>query len=121
MELSDLAEILNGDVERIPKVDPYEDALFKNNTVVYPHNVKHMLSEFIIGKCTAENLNRWAEFLLLRGEYISPGDETDDELMDYYEDMWYVLQRLSTPEINGTITKERVKGYLAELLKYGNE
>jgi hypothetical protein len=42
--------------------------------------------------------------------------ELEDE--DYYEVMWDVINCLSTPELDGEITKESVKGYLLELQKY---
>jgi hypothetical protein len=32
--------------------------------------------------------------------------------------MWYVIQKLSTPEIDGEITPESVQIYLKELDKY---
>jgi hypothetical protein len=121
MELSDLVKILNGELELIPMKDRYKDMLLTDMIRLHPRHVKHMLSEFLHEKYTAEDLSRWAEFILIRDEYITPGDINDNDLMDYYEDMWYVLQRLSTPWFDGAITKERVKGYLAELMKYGNE
>ena len=121
MEKSNLIKILHGNIDLIDKVNVYDVALFSDNTVIYPHDVKHMLLEFLIGRYNADDLQKWAMFITLRGEYITPGNAADTNSMDYYETMYYVIQRLSTPEIDGEITKERVKGYLAELFKYGNE
>lgn len=37
---------------------------------------------------------------------------------DYYEDMFYVIQCLSTPEIDGEVNEATVNQYLSELDKY---
>ena len=76
-----------------------------------------MLSAFLDKKINAEDLTNWARFICIRGEYCSP-NYLDDEIADYYEDMFYVIQRLSTPKIDGEVNEERVKQYLSELDKY---
>ena len=57
-------------------------------------------------------------FICLRAEYYGTPYSLDDELADYFEDMFYVIQRLSTPEIDGEVNEGRVKKYLSELNKY---
>ena len=36
-------------------------------------------------------------------------------MADYYEDMFYVIQCLSTPEIDGEVNEKQVRLYLSEL------
>ena len=50
------------------------------------------------------------------GSFTPGPPEHDDE--DYYETMWYVLQQLSTPELDGAITPAKVMAHLAELEKF---
>jgi hypothetical protein len=76
-----------------------------------------MLNDYLAGKVNANDLTRWAMFICLRAEYGTP-DYLDDEIADYYEDMFYVIQCLSTPEIDGEVNEERVRQYLSELDKY---
>ncbi|MCS7022956.1 MAG: hypothetical protein NZU63_14145, partial [Gemmataceae bacterium] len=63
-------------------------------------------------RLNAEELSYWALLLLSLDCYISPdscikdesSEEVDTNNTDYYEPMWYVLQQLSTSEIDGPIT-----------------
>lgn len=103
----------------IDEVNVCDVALFEDHVVVYPKNVRDMLKRFLNGQLSAEDINKWAEFICLRGEYSNPSWENeDDELQDYYLDMWDVIQSLSTPEIDGDISTPLVKQYLAKLEKY---
>ncbi len=117
---NNLIKVLNCDIDLIGEMDLSEDSFPENEVQVFPHHLKNVLNLYLNNDVGANDLNAWANFLLLRTEYISPGDPFNDELMDYYETMWYVIQRLSTPELDGEITKERVKGYLLELQKYND-
>lgn len=117
MKREDLLKILEGDVTYINNVDIDDVNICKPEVIVYPSHVKHILLEYLTHKISDKALTSWAEFLCFRADYCSP-NYMNDEMEDYYEDMWYVLQCLSTPEIDGAITAERVKQYLSELLKY---
>jgi hypothetical protein len=118
MKKSDLEKVLNGDVVHIDSLDMYEPTDPKNEVVVLPIHVKKMLITYLDSKINSEQLNAWAEFLCFRsGEYVCE-DWDDFEKADYYEDMWYVVQKLSTPIIDGDITPETVRQYLKELDKY---
>lgn len=117
MEIQDLIDILHGDISRISKVNERDIALFDMEVTVYPKDVKSMLLVYLSGRYTAEDLTNWAGFICIRAEY-GPPDYLNDEIADYYEDMFYVIQRLSTPEIDGEVNEERVRRYLKELEKY---
>lgn len=118
MKKSDLENILNGKISHIDFVNPHEPTDPKIEVIVLPMHVKTILLNYLSGLITAEHLNVWAEFICLRaGEYVSKNWE-DDESSDFYEDMWYVVQKISTPEIDGEISPELIKEYLKELDKY---
>lgn len=117
MEYTDLLEILLGDIDRIKRVNVEDVALFDTNVTVRPFYVKKILHDYLSGKISSSQLNSWALFVCLRGEYSCPNWQ-DDEFADHYEDMFYVIQKLSTPKIDGEINPDRVKEYLFELSKY---
>ena len=116
MERSDLEEIIKGNISLIYQVNVRDIALQKNKVEVQPADVNAMLDKYLTNKLSAEQLNNWASFVVLRGEYMSP--ETDNVDDDYYEDLWSVIEALSLPEIDGEITPSRVREYKKELEKY---
>jgi len=118
MEQEDLERILSGDIAHIDNVKESDVALHEMRVKVYPIYVKKMLEAYLLRKIDADQLVNWAGFLCIRAEYCSP-DYYDFD--DYFDDMWYVIQKLSTPEIDGKIDDSRVKEYLAELEKYKTE
>lgn len=112
--INELNLILNGHLENVVKFNHVrEDSSI--TIFVLPSQVRKILLSYLNNDMSAEALNIWAEFLCFRGEYVGNNDNDDE---DYYEDMWYVLQKLSTPEIDGAITSETVRIYLKELDKY---
>ncbi len=111
-----MIDILHGDISLISKVNERDIALYEIRVPVTPSDVKNMLVEYLSGKITADDLNNWAGFLCIRAEYVPP--EINESDPDYYEDMFYVIQCLSTPEIDGEINEKQVKQYLSELDKY---
>jgi len=117
MERTDLIEILRGNLSRIDEVDVTDVAPLEVVVTIYPKDVGKMLLSYLSGEISGESLTKWAVFITLRCEYGPPGWD-DEEIGDYYEDMMYVIQRLSTPEIDGDICPHRVRGYLRELDKY---
>lgn len=117
MEKINLLKILEGDIALIDKVNVKDIALYEDRVTVEPRHVRNMLLDYLANKINSSDLTKWARFICLRGEYGTPY-YLDDEMADFFEDMFYVIQRLSTPEIDGEITEERVKGYLLELEKY---
>jgi hypothetical protein len=117
MEQIDLLKILEGDISRIDSVNVDDVALYEVRITVEPLHVKKMLLNYLSGKCRAEDLTRWASFICKRSEFGS-ANYLDDEMPDYYEDMFYVIQCLSTPEIDGDVNEKQVKLYLSELDKY---
>lgn len=118
MNKDDLIRILNGDIEHISNLNIYEPTDPNLEVTILPKHVKKMLLAYLDEKITSEQLNLWAEFICFKGsEYVCENWE-DDESADFYEDMRYVVQKLSTPEIDGEITPETVQVYLKELDKY---
>tara|TARA_R110000868_G_scaffold368973_1_gene632214 strand:- start:1424 stop:1804 length:381 start_codon:yes stop_codon:yes gene_type:complete len=117
MEQIDLLKILEGDISRIDSVNVSDIALYEVRVTVEPRHIRTMLNDYLDCKVNAKDITRWASFICLRAEYGTP-NYLDDEIADYYEDMFYVIQRLSTPEIDGEVNEERVRQYLSELDKY---
>lgn len=118
MKAEDLIRILNGDIKHIHNVNMYEDSDPNLEVVVLPKHVKAMLESYLENRITSDELNLWAIFLGYRaGEYVCK-DWENDEVADYYEAMFYVVQKLSTPVIDGEITPDTVRVYLSELDKY---
>ena len=82
--------------------------------VVRPLDVQGMLRRYLAGTLDAHSLRQWAAFIVLSEAYAPPEAEgTNDE--DLYEPMWYVLQQLSTPEIDGAISPHRARKHLDEI------
>ena len=118
MKIIDLERILNGDIEHISNINIYEQHDPNLEVTISPWHVKKMLLAYLDESISAEQLNAWAEFICFKGsEYVCENWE-NDESADFYEDMRYVVQKLSTPEIDGEITPETVRNYLNELDKY---
>jgi hypothetical protein len=117
MEKYELLKILHGHIDLIDQVNVEDVALFKVNVTIYPSDVRKLLNAYLLSDLSAADLTKWAQFICLRDEYGCPNWE-DDDIADYYEDMMYVIQKLSTPKIDGEITKTRVQQYLSELEKY---
>lgn len=118
MDKINLLKILEGNVSLIDRVNVNDVALSEDHVTVEPHHVRKMLKHYLAGQISSKDLTRWAIFICLRGEYYGTPYSLDDEMADYFEDMFYVIQRLSTPEIDGEVNEERVRQYLSELDKY---
>lgn len=118
MDKINLLKILEGNISLIDRVNVNDVALPNDHVTVEPRHIRKMLKDFLAGKVNANDLTRWAMFVCLRGEYYGTPYSFDDEMADYFEDMFYVIQRLSTPEIDGEVNEERVRQYLSELDKY---
>ncbi len=131
MEIENLEKILNGDIDLIDHVDVRDADLYENQVLITPRHVKQMLIDFLQGKVSSDDLKKWASFICLRGEYrcvLTPHaidkkvtlqeNKKYDEIADYYEDMMYVIQKLSTPEIDGEINEKTARQCLKELDKY---
>jgi hypothetical protein len=117
MEQEYLLNILEGDISLIDAVNVNDIALYEVCVTVEPKHVKKMLLEYLNENISAHDLNRWAKFICSRTEYGTPY-YLNEKLVDYYEDMFYVIQCLSTPEIDGEINEKQVKQYLSELDVY---
>lgn len=116
---NDLERILNGDIDYIEHAYNLDFPLPEIKVVVLPHHVKKILLSYLSSQINADELQRVTEFICYHtGAYIINDPNDDIETQNYYEAMWYVIQKLSTPEIDGEITPETVLLYLSELEKY---
>jgi len=109
-----LDSILNGNISLIDDFDMNKVANINETIIIRPSHVRKMLLKYLSGDLSDFELNQWARFICLRLEYIVPGGD-DDKINDFYEDMYYVIQRVSTPEIDGDIDEDRIQSYLDEL------
>jgi hypothetical protein len=78
---------------------------------VFPTQVSNMLQMYLGNKINTEELSEWASFIITSDVYVCPDWENDEEA-DKYQPMWYILQQLSTPAIDGEITQEGVREHL---------
>ena len=82
---------------------------------IKPSDLFPMLQRYLDGAKDEKELQKWADWSLNLDEFEIEGAEKDDKIADYYEPMWYVLQQLSTPFVDGPITKEAVKKHVSVL------
>jgi hypothetical protein len=92
--------------EKTPRLD--------EKIIVYPSQILNMLQMYLHNKINKEELSEWASFLILSDVCVCP-DWEDDTKADKYEPMWYIIQQLSSPEIDGEITVEGVTQHVDAL------
>ena len=109
-----LASILDGNILLIDDFDMNQFVSPKESIIIKPSQIRKMLLKYLEGNISDFELNQWARFICLRIEYTVPGGD-DEEINDFYIDMYYVIQRVSTPEIDGDIDESRIQSYLDEL------
>lgn len=109
-----LDSILNGNIDLIDQFDMNKVGRLNEEIIIKPSQIRKMLTSYLSGDISDFELNKWARFICLRPEYTVPGGD-DDNINDFYEDMYYVIQRVSTPEIDGDINEDSIKSYLDEL------
>jgi hypothetical protein len=121
MKIPDLIQILNGDIGLIDQVNIRDEALLEDEVLVTPRHVRKMLINFLQGKVTSPDLTKWAMFITLRDEYVTVDPKIDcmtlqfDEIQDYYDGMWSIIQWISTPCIDGEVNTINVGQYLEKL------
>lgn len=98
---------------------PYEAVPASNQTLaasvyITPQDLIPVLDSYLNGHITPTELQRWSSWVLGQDEFCVQGWE-DDSIADRYEPMWYVLQQLSTPLVDGEITQERVREHVSTL------
>lgn len=108
-----LQKILNGAIKLIDSFDCNQPALLKEEVIVTPKIVRKVLNMYLNGYIDETELQKWAVFICIRSEYVVPGGD-NDEINDYYEPMYYVIQKLSTPILDGAITSKLVEEYQKE-------
>lgn len=115
-----LQQILEGNTDLINPFNKGRPLYFDDTIVIKPVHVRNILKRFLNKSVCVAEIKEWARFICGREEYtVSGGD--DDKITDFYEDMYYVIQRLSTPEIDGEINEISVQSYLIELDKYPDD
>lgn len=78
--------------------------------------VRGVLLEYLSGTWDEHRLRRWAAFITHTAHYSAPEPPADDE--DFNDDLWDTLHELSSPELFGDITPDRVREMLGGLNKY---
>lgn len=112
LKKEDLIKILNGDIAHLEKFDPYDLCEGGVEILIMPEQVKKIILYYLNSEITSTQLTKWAEFLYAHcGEYVIE-DIFDDDCDKYYDAMWQVIEKLSTPHLDGKITPERVLNYL---------
>ena len=111
-------KILNGFVlvSEVKRKLNVKTTIDEHEIIVYPRQIINMLEKCLEKKMTTQQLSQWSSFLLIEDIYISP-NWNDDEKVDEYEAMWYVLQQLSSRYVDGKITDERIMEHIAVLQK----
>lgn len=108
-----LTNILSGNTELIKTyVSMFDRYNSKCKILVTPEHIKKVLIDYLDKKMCSQELSIWADFLCCNDGFFTPYHENED----YYENMWYVVQRISTPFIDGEINIENISKYLAELI-----
>lgn len=77
---------------------------------VEPIDLLPMLERYLNDETSEEYLQGWARWVLTREEFCIK-DQKNDQVADYYEPMWAVLQQLSMPVIDGPITHNRIQQF----------
>lgn len=107
-------EVLHGDLTPAEAKSKVRPDLQEQEVFVKPSIIEMMLNKYLTDVVDAQQLSDWAAFLTSHDVYVTE-DWEDDAQADKYEPMWEVLQQLSSPFIDGPITKDRVEGYINQL------
>lgn len=107
-------EVLHGDLTPTEAKKKVQSDAQEQEVFVTPTIIKAVLNKYLAGVIDHQQLSEWAAFLTSHNVYVTEGWE-DDTQADKYEPMWEILQQLSTPFIDGLITKDRVEGYISQL------
>jgi len=115
------------------EISPEEmEKKFNNRSLPFSHLVKihldpvaiiHVLEKFLQGEIDEWFVKQWALFILMMDCYVSPNFEyyinhNDYQADDKYEDVWYVVQQLSAPEIDGELTPEKAEEHISFLQEF---
>lgn len=84
---------------------------------VVPKYIILKLNLYLEDKINEEQLSEWAAFIVTMEGFETPHWKDDYDLADNYDPMWEILQRLSTPHLDGWVNKELAKDYIAVLKK----
>ena len=112
-------ELLQGKItvetaqERIDKLNIKSQEIDEIEIAIVPDDIIYVLQKFLSGKLQSEYLLDWSSFLIIENVFVDP-EWIYDPYSDSYEPIWWVLQQLTCPAIDGAITFTRVK----ELAKY---
>lgn len=109
-----LTKIVDGNIGLIKThISMYDRYNSSCHVLVTPQQVKKVLIDYIHKKINSNELQIWADFLCFNDALSEPNHENED----YYESMWHVLQKISTPLIDGEINNDRIFDYISELEK----
>ncbi len=91
-------------------------SLQETKIIVTPDDVIYVLQKFLSGILPSEYLIDWSSFLILGDMFVDPQwkyNQNSNE--DLYEPMWWVLQQLTCPAIDGEVTFNRVTKLVKDL------
>jgi hypothetical protein len=115
-----LAEISAAEMENI----------FNHRSLPFSHLVRihldpiaiiHVMEKFLQNEIDEWFVKEWALFILMMDCYVSPNYEyyisdtcsdINGEIADKYECVWYVVQQLSAPEIDGKLTPDKAREHI---------
>jgi len=100
---------------------PGERVILKNeiesefNLPLNEDYLKNMLTRYLKGIISEQDLSDWSAFVYLTGFYIPEG-ATEDERWEAGElPLWDILQQLMSPSIFGGINSEKIRQYIQML------
>lgn len=111
MNLHELA--LAGDCSAIESLRSTHEVL-DTEVVVMPSAVVNILLRYLNSEIESADVQHWADLLVNNETFVCPNWQ-DDDVADRYEPMWYVLQRLASPAIDGGISVDNVRCYLKDI------
>ena len=85
---------------------------------ITPPDLLPMLRRYFEGKATANEMQEWASWILFQEELCILGWQNDD-LADYYEPMWNILQAISSPATDGPLSRTKAHAYMSMLNAMG--
>lgn len=85
---------------------------------ITPPDLLPMLKRYFDGKATANEMQEWASWILFQEELCILGWQNDD-LADYFEPMWNILQAISSPAIDGPLSRTKAHAYMSMLNAMG--
>lgn len=85
---------------------------------IAPPDLIPMLKRYFDGRRTVQEMQEWASWILFQEELCILGWQNDD-IADYYEPMWNILQAISSPVTDGPLSRTKAHAYISMLNAMG--